>query len=245
MELDGLFAGYMGLVDKAISLIPYKKAATWKEFMFNPTDTIKRCDETVAGRLVSLYVMNAIGLVIALISMLPIIALTFMGNALAGGFVMTVIAIGVAAGFILGPILNMLYSVLEYLVAKLVGGTGRFQAHFNASALPGLGASIILLPLTVAEIPFTWLRSIPIIGVVSGCLTVPFSVVFGLVALYSLYPKYLAFKEVHKVSDLRALAIIFVPVFIIMALLVAIMVMFYAAIMAAIVSGSLATGAIK
>ena len=67
----------------------------------------------------------------------------------------------VLAALVLGPILDFLYSLLEYAVAKALGGAGSIRANFNASALPGLGAFVVLLPLTVAEIPFMWLRSVP------------------------------------------------------------------------------------
>ena len=227
----------MKWVDKGISLIPYKEAAVWKEFFFNPTETIKKNDKSILGRLGSLYLVEIIAIVIEAIAMLPALLIAMPANALGSGIIIMIAGAMVLAALVLGPILDFLYSLLEYAVAKALGGTGSIRANFNASALPGLGAFVVLLPLTVAEIPFMWLRSVPIVGIVFGCLTFPFSIAAALVGLYSLYPKYLAFKEVHTVSDLRAAAIVFVPVIILVIAAILLMVMFYATVLAVFMAG--------
>ncbi|MEW6036228.1 MAG: hypothetical protein AB1529_06455 [Candidatus Micrarchaeota archaeon] len=232
--VDDFIARYLGFVDNGIAMIPYKRASQWKEFFFNPTATIAKSSDQIGERMVDLYVISAIELLLDLVGAVPALLLMLIGGEVLS--IALVVGIMVAA-LIVGPPLMFLYSLLELLVAKLVGGVGDMRANFNASALPGLATFVLFLPIMVAAVPFDWLQSIPIISICGSILGIPFSIALLIGGLYSLYLKYLAFKEVHKLSMFRTLAVVFVPVLAMVALLIALVILFYAAMMAVLLGG--------
>jgi len=225
-------AKYLGYVDKALGCIPYGRAMIWKGFFLDPIPTLNKDDVGILQRMKDMAVVSAIGsLVEAVIYMPPLIiwALISMGGAMA---LIPLFLAMIVANLVLAPVMGFIYSLLELLVAKALGGTGSMRTNFNASALPGLGLWAILLPLTIAFIPIGWLSMIPFVSICTLVVTLPVSMlIFGL-GLYSLYLKYLAMKEVHSLTSGRAAMVVLLPIMILMGLLVLIFIAVYAIVIA-------------
>lgn len=227
-DVDNWVAKYLEYVDRGVAMIPYKRAAIWKEFFFNPTATIKTDNVTVMQRLKDLYVITVISVVFAALIMVPA---ALIGTVTSGGpglFAYGIIGAAMLVLFALEPLLGFVYSLLELAVAKALGGTGDMKANFSASALPGLGVFVINLPIAILSIPLGWFSMIPIIGLCASCIRFPISLVSMGLGLYSIYLKYLAMKEVHKLSSFRAAAVVVVPIFLLIAIFVALVVLLYA-----------------
>jgi hypothetical protein len=231
-DFDEWVAKYMGYVDRAISMVPYKRLAIFKEFFFNPVETIRKDDVGIGQRLKDMYVLNSVSLALSILAMLPLMLVSALFNPAAGMIYLMIFAAEYAFLLALGPIIGFLYSLLELLVAKLLGGTGDMRSNFNASALPVLAIIVVMLPVSVATIPLSWISAIPFVSLCTLCITLPLSVVAGVAWLYSYYLRYLAFKEVHKLSSLRAAGVVILPVVAIIALVGLVVLLAYAAIIA-------------
>jgi hypothetical protein len=231
-DVDNWISEYMKYVDRAVAMIPYKRAAIWREFFLNPTETIKKDNVSIGQRIKDLYVMIAISCLFMVLVMGPMVALgavTSMGlNLVVYGFM----AAAMLVIFVLEPFLGLLYSLLELAVAKALGGTGDMKANFNASSLPGLATFTVYLPCAILAIPLGWLSMVPVIGLCASCIRFPLSLVSMGLGLYSMYQKYLAFKEVHKLSSVKAAAVVILPIVLLVALMVAIFVLIYAMMIA-------------
>jgi len=242
-DVDNWISEYMKYVDRAVAIIPYKRAAIWKEFFLNPTETVKKDNVSIGQRLKDLYVMTAMMFLFMVLVMGPMIALgavTSMGlNLFVYGFMAAAMLILLA----LSPFINLLYSLLELAVAKALGGTGDMKANFNASSLPNLSTYVIYLPLYIVTVPLGWLGMIPVIGLCASCIHFPISLVSMGLGLYSMYLKYLAFKEVHKLSSARAAGVVILPMVLMVALMVVIFVLIYAMMIAWFMSMVTATTA--
>ncbi|MFH0884676.1 MAG: YIP1 family protein [Candidatus Micrarchaeota archaeon] len=242
-DVDNWISEYMKYVDRGVALIPYKRVGVWKEFFLNPTETVRKDNVSIGQRIKDLYVMTAIICLFAALVMGPMILLGTVTSAGLSLFVYGVIAAGMLILFALQPFLGLLYSLLELAVAKALGGTGDMKANFNASSLPGLSTYIIYLPLAIVAVPLAWLGMVPVIGLCASCIRFPLSLVSMGLGLYSMYLKYLAFKEVHKLSSAKAAAVVILPVFLLIALMVVIFVLIYAMIIAWFMSMMAATTA--
>ena len=242
-DVDNWITEYMKYVDRAVAMIPYARAKIWKEFFLNPTATVKMDDVSIGQRLKDLYVMTAIALVFMVLVMGPMVALGVVTSAGLNLFVYGAMAAVMLVLFALEPLLGLLYSLLELAVAKALGGTGDMKSNFNASALPSLAIFVIYLPLSVVSIPLGWLAMVPVIGICVSCIRFPLSLVSMGLWLYSMYLKYLAFKEVHKLSSAKAAGVVILPMVLMVALMVVIFVLIYAMMIAYFMSFIAATTA--
>ncbi|MBU0527475.1 hypothetical protein KKE92_03280 [Candidatus Micrarchaeota archaeon] len=232
-DLDKYLNKYTEYVDKVADFIPYKGTKVWREFFFNPTKTVTGNIGGIGNRVKDLYVMQVIGLVIGLLALIPYVLIygaTLVSNPIAGGFGIGLIVGLMVLFFILGPIISLLYSMIEYAVAKILGGKAEATAHVNASILPTLATFLIVLPLSILIIPIRWLAIIPLVNCCVAIITLPVSLVTMFVNLYGIYLKYLAFKEVHKLTAIRTIAVIFAPIIILIGLIIAAYFVFAAAI---------------
>jgi hypothetical protein len=241
-ELDDWKDKYLVYVDRVTALIPYRRMGVWKEFFFKPAETVSKNIDSITQRLIDLYFVMAVSLILGIASALPSIALMLvfnpLGSILGGGIILLI----VAAGLLLMPVLGLLYSALEFVVAKILGGKASFTAHFNASILPGLATFVIMLPLTIAIIPVRWLSAIPLVSCCTLVLLLPVYLFMMVIYLYGLYLKYVAFKEVHKFDSLRAIATIFIPMMLLVALLVVLWLLFYLALITVLLGSMSAVG---
>jgi hypothetical protein len=231
-DVDNWISEYMKYVDRGVAMIPYKRAAIWKEFFLNPTETVKKDNVSIGQRIKDLYVITAFDLLFMILIMGPAVLLGTVTSAGVGLFVYGIMAAAMLVLLTVYPFLCLLYSLLELAVAKALGGTGDMQANFNASTLPGLAVFIIYLPLAIIAIPLGWLGMVPVIGLCASCIRFPLSLVSMGLGLYSMYLRYLAFKEVHKLSSVKAAGVVILPIFLLGALMVVIFVLIYAMMIA-------------
>ncbi|MFA6327929.1 MAG: Yip1 family protein [Candidatus Micrarchaeia archaeon] len=96
-------------------------------------------------------------------------------------------------------------SALYFIVAKLLGGKGSFTEQAYCMALVSGGVILMMAPFNVLQI-------IPMIGWI-------FSLLGLAVTLYGIVSQYRMISAVHSLSQLRAIVVLVVPLFIIMALL--------------------------
>jgi hypothetical protein len=139
-DFDEWVAKYMGYVDRAISMVPYKRLAIFKEFFFNPVETIRKDDVGIGQRLKDMYVLNSVSLALSILAMLPLMLVSALFNPAAGMIYLMIFAAEYAFLLALGPIIGFLYTLLELLVAKLLGGTGdmRSRCQWRPYRSPGL-----------------------------------------------------------------------------------------------------------
>jgi len=234
-EIDDFADKYIGIVDKIIAKIPYKRLTVWKEFFLNPVATVKNDQLTIGQRMKDIIVSGLIGAVIGLVAMIPLLLISALTTAGASLIVMAAIPVLMVVGILLAPILIFIYSLLELIVAKVVGGKGSVRANFNASALPNLGVTVITLPLTLVSVPVAWLSAIPFVNICMMIVNIPLAIVSSLVGIYGLYLKYLAMKEVHTLSTWRAVAVVLIPPIVIIGLVAVVVIALYAFLIAALV----------
>jgi hypothetical protein len=242
-EVDEWIAKYLQIVDRGIAMIPYGRAKIWKESFFNPSSVVTKDNVGVGERLKDLYVMSAVELLLGLIAVIPLLAVMTLFTMGAGVIWMGIVAGLIVVSFLLGPIFAFLYSLLEYVVARALGGAGDIRANFNASALPGLAVFVITLPLLVARVPFGWLQAIPIVNLCASILELPLDIALLIAGIYGLYLRYLAMKEVHKLSSMRAAGVVIIPVVAVVVLFVVIAILLYIFIIAAMLGSIGAMGA--
>jgi hypothetical protein len=242
-DFDNLKAGYLGYVDRALGLVPYGRAKIWKEFFLNPLPTLRKDDVGILARMKDMAAMMTVSAVIECIIYLPILAITALLTFGAGIMPALLLLMLVAASIVIAPIMAFLYSLLELVVAKVLGGKGTMRSNYNASALPGLGMWAITLPITVAMIPLGWLSMVPFVSICTLIITLPLSLLMLGLWVYSLYLKYLSMREVHKVSSARAAGIVVVPFLAIAAVIAVAFIALYLYIMASVLAMTGAMGA--
>ncbi|MBI5046488.1 hypothetical protein HZC07_02030 [Candidatus Micrarchaeota archaeon] len=134
----------------------------------------------------------------------------------------------------MNPLIGALYVGIEYIVAKILGGSADFETHFNSSTLAYLGKELIVLPIRIVTLPVTWIKMIPTIGCVGSLIAIPFGLLTFGIEIYSLYTKFVAFREIHKLSDIKAVGVVLLPIGLLLVLLVIAIIAFYAFIVAAL-----------
>src|SRR4030095_14595125 len=201
---DEWITKYVVYVDSIIDACPYKRMKVWKEFFFNPISTLRQNIDSIGQRIRDLYVSTGILVALGLIANLPSLVIGAIGAGSGAAFTLGSFLLLYALMLVFVPVLSFLYSAFEFLFAKLLGGKADLKTHFNASVLPSLGTFTVLLPLNIIALPLQWLQIIPGISICAGLRTLPISIVPLLVYCYGLYLKYLGFKEVHKISAIRA-----------------------------------------
>jgi hypothetical protein len=238
-DIDEWISKYLGYVDQLAGMIPYQRVKLWRDFVMSPAAVIRKDDVGIVQRMKDIYAMTAVSYLIAGIMVLPALALLllgFGGMALLGGgaglMIIGAVVLVMVIAFVITPFINLLYSLLELLVAKLLGGTGSMASNFNASVLPSLAMFLVELPITILMIPLVWLGMVPFVSICAACIRFPLSLIVIVMGLYGIYLKYVAMKEVHKLSSMRAAGVVLIPVLLICAVCVVLVVVFYAALLA-------------
>ncbi len=96
------------------------------------------------------------------------------------------------------PIASLVITAIFWVIAKLLGGKGSYSQQFYLSAIFGSPFAIINSILSIIPI-IGWLALLP-------------------VGLYGLYLTFLAVREVHQLSTMRTIVVIFAPGIIVFAL---------------------------
>ena len=220
-------AKYLGYVDKIIKYIPYKRVGEWKEFFLDPIAVVSKGPSTVMERFKDLMFIQILGIFIALLGqVVPMLVLSIFNP-------LNILVLALMFGIyivciILTPIIYTAYYWFEHRIARLLGGTADFKTHFNATVLPMLALTVILLPFSIATIPLTWLAYIPFVSCCIMPILLPLSLFSMGLWLYSIYQKFLVLRHVHNLSDLRTVGVILLPLLIIMALVALVVLLFFA-----------------
>ena len=104
--------------------------------------------------------------------------------------------------FIVGGIILTLIGVgIQFLIAKLLGGTGTFEQQYYLSSLTAMPALILSI---IAGIISGLFGKVPILEVIITLLLIL------AIGLYLLYLQTKAIKEAHQFSTLKAFAVLFI-----------------------------------
>ena len=115
----------------------------------------------------------------------------------------------------------LLSTLVTFILAKLLGGTGTFSEQFFQFSYPNGGKTVIQ----------NILRIIPCIG----------PILEYLLEIFYLYPAFIIYKRVHKLSDARAALLVAIPIIVLM--LIAIVMFILAAAMVVALIGAISGAA--
>jgi len=232
--------------DNIVNAIKYDRLKLWKEVFFHPTATytaqmqpgipsLKRGAKDV-------FVASLPGLLIGLVFLFILFAYLFLIGVLAtiatlglGAFVLIGIILGAIVVLVLyfaSPIISwFLISVVQYLIAKVLGGKADFTTQAYLVALGNAGSGIVQSFLMV-------LSYIPCLGWV-------FQPIATLVSAYGIYLNYKAVKTAHGFSTTRAAIVVLLPIVLIAGLLILIIVGFYVGIFSLAFLSSLRSSSLR
>ncbi|MFA6490126.1 MAG: YIP1 family protein [Candidatus Micrarchaeia archaeon] len=204
-----------GQIESAVlgvaSAFPCKSFKAWISAYFRPASAIKESGSlgdaakniAIAGLLVGVVsgIMALVGMSLggaAAGSMMKggIGGLIGGGIGFAGGIV-TLVALAVLTPIIY-VVMGFVGSAIYFVVAKVLGGKGSYTSQTHILALVMCGTALLTLPFQVLE-------TIPMVGGIFGLATM-------LIGLYAFYSEYRAIKEVHKLSQIRAIAVVITPI---------------------------------
>ncbi len=233
-NVDNRIEGLSGFVENIIKKIPYERLPVWKDMLFEPSKTIKSemknaslsrgaKDIAVSSFFYSIVLVLLLGTFMGFFLGITLIPLTLAGgiNACVWTIVVAVlIVIAIIVFMVLFSIVSWLgYSGIEFLLARLLGGTGRYTAN---AYLEALQTATLLVMMT----PFVAVSMIPCLGL----FTQPVMMAF---AVYNLYIRYLIIKYVHNLTRNKAIAVVLIPVLVAIALVIIFYVLYFGLIIAA------------
>lgn len=232
---------YFCFVRRIARLIPYKRAQVWLDFFLDP-------EKEFSGKLPGLFLMLKDLYVLVILQFFVYLLSSGIPMAIAAGerniiTVLAAITFSLAVSLV-SPIVMLLFSVIEFAVAKVLGGIGSFSSNFVASAMPAPAIFIAGLPLTLISVAVSWLAygagTSSLLQVALCAVMLPLIIISLALAVYSLYMKYAGFKRVHGLPSIAAAAVVIIPLG--MALIAVFLVMAYLApIVAPIVASLQAT----
>lgn len=190
----------------------------WVAVLTKPKDTFasrKKDASIMAGAKPYAIMGLLLGLVVG-------VAIAGIGAAFAAapglGFIaalgVTAIPLMAIVGALFQIIGSLLASLVSFLFAKLLGGTGDFKTHYF---LP----SLYVIPVTILALIF---NIIPFVGAILGFV----------LGVYNLYLLTLAFKEAHGLSTLKAILVWLLPVLLVIVLLIVLLGSVIALVMGAV-----------
>jgi len=241
-DFDNWKDKYLGYVDKVISYIPYRRVAEWKAFGLDPLPKVSK-PEGILQRIKDLYAMLAIRLVFTFVSMLPVLviggALVLLYSIILFGIplIFVAAALGIMVlSWILSPVFTLLYCLVEYAIAKLLGGKGDYNTHFNAAVASSLAAFSFELPLLAVYIPVAWLTFVPCLGYLMMFISFPISLLMMAIGLYGIYLRFICIRQLHDLTSGKSAAVVILPIVLIFILMLVLILLFYASIFAFMLS---------
>lgn len=195
----------------AAAVFPVQAFKTWINAYFRPAAAIKASPASLGAAVKNLafagFLAGVVSGIAALVSMsiggaaAGSAARGALGGMMGGsvGFAGGIVALVVMA--IVFPVLyvicGLVGSAVYFVVAKILGGKGSYTLQTNIFALVMCGAALLGLP-------FQLLGAIPMVGGI-------FSLATMVISLYALYSYYRAIKGVHQLSQMRAIAVLVLP----------------------------------
>jgi hypothetical protein len=213
MADDSWVAGLKDIIRKYLMLFPFVRKEEFAEIILNPSTALpKEIQSSSIGKgfrdaIIPAYFSFIFSMLIAIPVGLAI-------NAATGGNIATSL-IGYAVSFvgllILTPVFvaiaMLLVSAIYFIMAKILGGKGTFTKTMGM-----LGT--IMGPFYLLGIIPNMLDQIPLVVCIAGILGIP-------LGLYNLYMQFRMIKALHGFDDIRAAAVIIVPIILLVALAVA------------------------
>ncbi|MCX8175035.1 MAG: YIP1 family protein [Candidatus Micrarchaeota archaeon] len=217
-EGESAFASVERIYMQVASAIPIPQPRAWVYTFFHPLEGYSQNKKEASAVPIAIHLVLA-GL------------LSFLASFLMGLFGLNPLAFGIRLlGIALVPLFYLvggfIASAIHWILAKILGGKGSFMEQT-------LALSLILGGYALVAFPFTVLSGIPCIGIL-------FWLVIVLISLYSIYCFYLLIKEVHGISDIKALVVVLLPL--VVAILALIAMAFALALFGRAMLGSMGSG---
>jgi hypothetical protein len=216
-----------GYADSIVKAVNYDRLKLWKEVLFHPTETlsseIKNADlgrgakdvfiasipQIFMGILGSILFLLYFGMVGVLISGATL------GLGLPVILVIIIFWVLLIVLSIIAPIINWLItSVMQYVMAKILGGKGDFKTHAYLVALVMASITVVIAIFLLMEIVMSF---IPCIGWLFSMIL---RALILLIGLYNLYLQYKVVRLVHGFDRIKALITILLPILVLAALFV-------------------------
>ncbi|MBD3210459.1 hypothetical protein GF318_03695 [Candidatus Micrarchaeota archaeon] len=220
-----------------VDAIGYDRLKLWKEVMFHPSNTFSQelGKQGFMRGAKDIFISNLIPLAIGFIFLMLFAVygalLGLMATLAAPGIGILALAAMVVAGLVLvvlyfaSPIISwLIQSAVQYLIAKLLGGTGSFRNQSYLIALGSASAAIVFSILYVFSF-------VPCLGYAANAVMI-------LVGIYAIYLNYRAVKIAHGLSTIKAAVVTLAPVAIFFAMVIAAIIAFYLGIFSLAFLGS-------
>jgi len=206
---------YIGFIEKFVNFFGQKELLNYIEIARNPIDKIKTLN-TCVSMAITLFILTFIFEVIPGIIAL---AVSYGSNYLTTQYVPTILEIGLIGGLVLlsGVLMILvlgIYSLIEFLFAKLLGGIGDLKGHVRTTFGSYLTAYVLSMPLLIISAILSIMQVIPLLNIIICLLFLPIFVV-GIIELiigfYGVYIKWVMIKELHKLDTLKAILVLISP----------------------------------
>jgi hypothetical protein len=210
---------------RIVDRVNYGRLRVWKDLLFKPQETLKKeakkasllrgaLDIIVSGFVQFAFFSIFYGLLILVFLILvALLSLAITKSVrleamvpLIGTIVMIVIGL-IAILLVFSVVGWLVYSTLEFIIAKLLGGVGGYREHLYLTALQGAA-------LSIASFPFTVVQLIPCISLIT------YPIAIGL-AIYSIYIRYLIVRQIHELPRNESILVILLPIILIMCAVIA------------------------
>lgn len=202
-----------GFASEIAERIPYGRLKIWKDVLFKPKETLRKEErgESLLRGAKDIAVVNLVelgflgvlfllfsGFLILLIMIIARHSLDRVGGVANLFLIVVAIVVGIILALTLISVLGWLATTaIEFLAARLLGGKGTFRKHAYLSALNRAAFMLCYLP-------FSLILIIPIIGYAAYPISL-------FISIYCMYIQYLVIRQVHKLSQLRSIAVAVIP----------------------------------
>lgn len=216
--------------DGIVNSISYDRLKIWKNVFFHPTATLTeqmKYPGIIRGAK-DVFMASIPSLLIGLIGLLIVIGyLALIGSFMALSLiilspVLSILGIiGIIIGVVLlfalyiaSPVISwFIYSAVQYIIAKILGGKADFKTHAYLTALTEAGNGWVVSLLAVFSL-------VPCVGWVLRPIAM-------LVSFYSIFLNFRAIKIAHDLDTPRAAAVVLVPIVISVVALIFLFLAFY------------------
>jgi len=215
-----------GYADSIVKAVNYDRLKLWKEVLFHPTETLssetKNADlgrgaKDVFIASIPQIFMSILGSILFLLyfGVIGLISAAPLGLGLPAILVIMIFWVLLIVLSILAPIINWLItSVMQYVMAKILGGKGDFKTHAYLVALVTASTTVVIAIFLLMDIVMSF---IPCIGWLFSSIL---RVLILLIGLYNLYLQYKVVRLVHGFDRTKALITILLSILVLAALFV-------------------------
>ena len=216
--------------DGIVNSISYDRLKIWKNVFFHPTATLSEQMKypSVSRGAKDVFMASVPSLLLGLIGLMVMLGfLALYGSFIALLLIILSPVLGVLGivGIIIGVILFLvlylaspikswfIYSAIQFILAKILGGTGDFRTHAYLTALAEAGNGWVASLLAVLSL-------VPCVGWVLRPVAM-------LVGFYSIFLNFKAIKIAHGLDTPRAAAVVLIPIVISTAAFIFLFLAFY------------------